>query len=337
MKQNKLKQICLVVTDKCNAHCTQCSIWMRQPRNEFSLEELDKFFLNSDLSALESISVSGGEPIMRDDIVQVLKTIRKYFQKHLIIQSNCFMPQHLLNVVRQIDHIEVCCSLDGVGKTVEKIRGVADAFGKIMKSMELLKENHIPFLISMTIQKDNQNEIEEVSNIAKAFNVPFWCRPAGSGHFFDKQSQPPLDKNKVIKQLHAIRDIHPMWIEMNIRYLQLGYLPIPCSAGVSSCLISPVFDVFACSHCAGDCKLGNLRDVEFNLNSLLTDRVSKNCRRCLNEIAHPPLITKKMYYEYGLKHYNFKERKVFYLKKALCHPLKAIKELYYIARFARKQ
>ncbi|MEM2960617.1 MAG: radical SAM protein [Candidatus Bathyarchaeia archaeon] len=327
--RKRIKQICLAVTDKCNSRCRHCYVWRTVPRNEFAVEELDRFFQNSNLSTLTSLSVSGGEPILREDIVKVLKTIRRWYDKDLILQSNCFLPDRLMDVVMQVKDITVCCSLDGIGDIHSRIRGVPNAFDKVMKTMKCLKDNSIPFIISMTIQKDNQDQIVNVYNVAKKLGVPLWCRPAGTGQLFNKYTQESIDNLAVIQQLNIIKSINPVWIHINQMYLKYGRLPFPCSAGETSCHISPNFDVFPCSHCPIEWKLGNLRMVDYCLDRLLTSKYSNRCRKCINEIAHPAEIPRWMYYKCYLR-YDIRNKYRPFLREAIKHPTKAVRELHHI-------
>lgn len=331
-EKNRIKQICLAVTDKCNSRCGHCYTWRMTPRNEFTIAELDKFFQNSNLSTLTSLSISGGEPILRKDIVEILRNIRRWYDRDLILQSNCFLPERLKEVVSQVQDISVCCSLDGIGATHNLIRGVPNAFDKVMKTVKYLRDMSIPFIISMTIQKENQDQIIEVYNLAKRLKVPFWCRPVGTGQLFNKYAQDPIDKLVVMKQLNMIRGINPVWIQINLLYLKYGKLPFPCSAGETSCHISPNFDVYPCSHCPSECKLGNLKMVDYNLDKLLTDKYSRHCRKCINEIAHPAAIPRGIYYRYCLR-YDFRNKSKPLLREAIKHPAKVARELHDVSEY----
>jgi MoaA/NifB/PqqE/SkfB family radical SAM enzyme len=316
----KIKQLSIAVTDKCNAKCTQCSIWKRKPREEFTLGELEKMFQNSDFSAVQSISISGGEPILRKDMIALLKTIRKYYQRGVVLQTNSALPEKVLEVASSIKNLSVCVSLDGIGKTHDKIRGVPGLFEKAMKVADGLRKRKIPFTFSMTLQPSNQSEILDVYELAKKHKAVFSCRPAGIGHFFDKKRQKPLDTKLIISQLKKIYKINPMWIRANIDFLKNGRLPFPCFAGETSCIILPDLSVYPCSHGEIDWKLGNLREVNYNLDKLLTRKYSRNCQRCINDIAHPADLPKEYLFRYEVP--NLKA--TFILRRLLADPKKVV-------------
>jgi len=317
---SRLKQVSIAVTDRCNARCAHCSIWKRRPRKEFSIKELEKVFQNSDFSAVQSISISGGEPVLRQDIIKLLKAIRKYYKREMVLQTNSVLPNKVIKVASSIENLSVCVSLDGIGETHDKIRGIPGLFERVMKVAKGLKKRQIDFTFSMTIQPSNQGEILDVYNLAKKFGAVFSCRPAGVGYFFGKKKQERLNKKLVISQLEKIYKINPMWIQANIDFLKKGKLSFPCFAGETSCIILPDFSVYPCSHCGVDWKLGNLRDVGYNLDRLLSRKYSRDCRRCINDIAHPADLPREYLYHYELP--NLK--KSFLFKRLLANPRKAI-------------
>ena len=321
-KEWGLKQISTMVIDNCNAKCLQCFVWKREPRPRFSPEEMDQFLSHSDISKLTSLSISGGEPTLRNDLRDILLAIRQHYSGHMVVQSNCFMKPRLIKAVKNIENLTVCCSIDGVGEMHSTLRGMPGGYEMVIDTMESLKQEGIDFLVSFTVQSRNQHQIFDVFDIAKRFDVPFWTRPAGTGHLFNKYDQDQLDSKKLIADLEKIKEINPVWISADIDYLKQGHLPFPCTAGYNSVLIAPNFDVFPCSHCSETWLLGNIRDVNYNLNALLTPKFSANCRKCINEIAHPFIAQEK---------YGFMESELpklmakppGYFLKGLIHPVKA--------------
>jgi MoaA/NifB/PqqE/SkfB family radical SAM enzyme len=273
-----------------------CDIWKRNPKDEFTLNDLEKFLKKNIFPKLNNVSISGGEPALRKDIVELVKLFNSYYEVGFILQSNCFATKRVVDVAKKISKfadLTVCCSLDGIGETHEKIRGVPDAYNKVMKTMEMLYKNKINFLVSMTIQPENQHQIKDVYSIANKFGKSFWCRPAGSGHFFSKGNKNELDVNLIIKQFKEINYAGHNWLKMVELYLKKGEFPYNCTAGFNSFVITPNFDVFPCSHCPLSWKLGNLKEEGYDIEKLISrNDKSKTCHACINEIAHPIIIPK---------------------------------------------
>ena len=78
---NNVKQFCIAVTDKCNSKCSMCDVWKRKPKDEFTLDDLEKFLEKNIFPQLNNVSISGGEPALRKDIVELVKLIHQ--SRHL--------------------------------------------------------------------------------------------------------------------------------------------------------------------------------------------------------------------------------------------------------------
>ena len=136
-KNLKPRWIWFGVTDKCNSHCTHCNIWKPAPAaNPFTLEEIKKVFSDPLLSEVETIINSGGEAILRSDIVEIIKLEHKIFPKaSLDLSTNGISADRMLKVVQEIMDenikINVGISLDGIGEVHDKVRGVPGNFEKV--------------------------------------------------------------------------------------------------------------------------------------------------------------------------------------------------------------
>ena len=66
-------QLIHFVTSRCNAKCGHCFYWSQlNTKGELSLEEIDK--ITKHLPDLVILNISGGEPFIRPDFAEVIKT-----------------------------------------------------------------------------------------------------------------------------------------------------------------------------------------------------------------------------------------------------------------------
>jgi len=83
MKKSSIKSIVLAVTYKCNLRCKMCNIWQNQ-----EVENLDLSYF-SNIKNIKYINISGGEPFLRSDLIELVKIIKKNNPKsNIIISSN---------------------------------------------------------------------------------------------------------------------------------------------------------------------------------------------------------------------------------------------------------
>ena len=64
-----------VVTRRCNSRCQMCSIWKEKDSPLLSLEQIERIFRQNDFSFIRSVTLTGGEPTLRSDLVQICQTV----------------------------------------------------------------------------------------------------------------------------------------------------------------------------------------------------------------------------------------------------------------------
>jgi molybdenum cofactor biosynthesis enzyme MoaA len=81
IKDKKPTKIWVEVTDACNSRCIHCNIWKKErTTNQLTVDEYRDFFNDPYLSDINEVIISGGEPMMRKDIKQIVPgtTERQY-------------------------------------------------------------------------------------------------------------------------------------------------------------------------------------------------------------------------------------------------------------------
>lgn len=302
-------QICLCVTSKCNARCIMCDVWKKPGQNDFTLSELEKFLSKSSLPNIAQFSLSGGEPFLRKDIVEIAKVIHKYHSNvEYFIATNCIATDTIVAKAKRIADITkttLCISMDGIEEsTHDTIRGEG-VYKKMIKTIG--KVSKIPQLNlswSFTIQPLNYNQILDVYKYSKPFTsrnpgktAIFCARPASAGAYFKNIGKALIlneqQKREAISQLEKISKNmgNGGWINYVISFMKTGKKPIPCGAGKYSCIITADFEVYPCSHCPESWSYGNLREHDYSLQSLMDTpkardiaRKVSTCQKCANEI-----------------------------------------------------
>jgi len=158
------------VTSRCNAHCSHCFNWKNlNQENDLTLEDIGE--LSAQLGPMDSLLLSGGEPFLRKDLVEIC---RLFFENNKInalsIPTNGLLPVLIAEETEKI--LQAACgkkvfvniSLDGTEQTHDKIRHVPGAFKKAIESyhsLAKLKQNHsnLNVGISTTISNVNCEDI----------------------------------------------------------------------------------------------------------------------------------------------------------------------------------
>lgn len=136
----------LFVTNQCNARCQHCFYWKsldKRKREELSLAVIEE--LSRDLGDLELLLISGGEPFLRKDLVEIIKIFWQNNKlKSLSLPTNCLLPKTVEKQVEKILKISprllviIPLSLDGTERIHDQIRGVKGNFKKTQETYRRL-------------------------------------------------------------------------------------------------------------------------------------------------------------------------------------------------------
>lgn len=171
---------------RCNTTCAMCNIWELKSPHALSVEQFAKIFSDPVYGRIEYIILAGGEPTLRNDLPEIVELMHKHMPrlKKLMIPSNVI---NRLSIQQQYPRIARYCanhkirltlgvSLDGIGETHDKIRGVKGAFAKVMANIKYMKQlqQEVPFNMSIdpTIFSMNLHEMQKLKDLADRLNMP---------------------------------------------------------------------------------------------------------------------------------------------------------------------
>jgi len=176
----------VAVTYRCNSRCQMCGIWKIKDYPEIPAREYAKL-----PDSLRDINISGGEPFLRADLVEIIETVRKSNPKAKItVSSNGFLVETIKNVLPQI--VDVCSdvklniSLDGFGKKHEEVRGIEGGWHKVLETLifarDLLGKKNVK--IAFTATGDNYKDLEKLRDFAKNLGIGFTMAVAQNSDFY---------------------------------------------------------------------------------------------------------------------------------------------------------
>lgn len=152
------------VTPRCNFHCGYCygqyPTWQTE---EFSKEEL--FTLIDGLAALGSrwITLGGGEPLLRDDIGELIDRVKKNKMECGMNTNGSLIPFRLKEL-KNIDRITV--SFDGPKEDNDANRG-SGSFKKIVTGIDAAIKAGIEVYLATVITRYNHKDIDWIVDFAK--------------------------------------------------------------------------------------------------------------------------------------------------------------------------
>lgn len=280
------------VTYRCNSRCQTCNVWQRDA-DELSLKEWRRVFRKMG-RAPYYITFSGGEPFLRQDLIELVKSAYENCQPAVItIPTNGLLSriipswvEGILEVTPQAQVI-VNLSLDGVGQEHDAIRGVLGNYQRALETWEGLRAINHPNLvrgIHTVISRFNAARIPAIYQRLQELVPDSYITEIAEERVelgtVGMDIAPTLEEysraaDYLIAQISQRRfsglaritqAFRAQYYDLVKRILREERQVIPCYAGWASGHIAPDGDVWTC--CTRAQPIGNLREVDYDLSKI---------------------------------------------------------------------
>ena len=311
------------VTNVCQSRCKTCNIWEiyqthpEKRAEELGLDEIEKIFKS--MGHIYIFNVSGGEPFLRPDFVELIELAVKYLKPGIIhIPTNAIAEKQILEKTSRIIkflkknapslHLTIKPSLDHIDERHDEIRGVRGNFQKVMSVFESLKALKPDFEglhveLGTVISRWNVNDIEEIASFitqldpesyrneiaeqrSEMLNTENPITPNAEEYekaidFFVSQIKANM-KNRIF--FHRITNAFRLeYYALAIQILREKRQVIPCYAGISNAHMTPYGDIWPCCTLGYEKSIGNLRDHGYDFIRLWNSSSAKDIRRFIND------------------------------------------------------
>ncbi len=166
------------VTESCNSRCVTCQAWKNKAVDELSTEEMkDAIRQLSEVGVRNAVFI-GGEPLLRRDIgVLVKEASLSGFRNIMLVTNGLLLEDKAEELLRSgVTHVTV--SVDGIGATDDRIRGVSGSFDRAVKGVKavqrLKKDLGVDVevtLITTLLLKENAEEIPKIVELARSLGA----------------------------------------------------------------------------------------------------------------------------------------------------------------------
>ncbi|MGB7062360.1 MAG: radical SAM protein [Candidatus Zixiibacteriota bacterium] len=177
IKEHPLQIISWEATRRCNLYCLHCGSPSEEGnlKAELSTEEIvgafDEIAADFDMSRFRHINITGGEPFVRNDLLEVLSAISKWpFYRNIDIQTNgVFIADnpHILTDLKGVGVTGLGISIDGFESTHDSLRGAAGAWAKAVHAARLAVEAGLVVTVSFVAHSKNVEELPSFYDFIK--------------------------------------------------------------------------------------------------------------------------------------------------------------------------
>ncbi len=316
MRLDRPYKLNFCVTFNCQSRCRTCNIWQMRPTGELTIEEINRFAAAN--RYFKWIELTGGEPFLRSDIVDIAKAFKEGSDGLYILtmptNSLCdhVMVESKLKAILElgIPRVAITVSLDGYKELHDMIRGIPGNYEKAIDMFKRLKElrksySNLYFVFGYTLSKLNMGKFQETFDAVKR-DIPdiryndFHINLAQlSSHYYNNEGM-DIRPNEpiVVKEIadfidrreptvSAITIIENAFLRKMLEYAKTGMTPMPSRSLEASVYLDSFGNVFP--SIMWDMKIGNVRDTGFSLEGILEGEGAKRAieeKRKGNEPQH---------------------------------------------------
>jgi MoaA/NifB/PqqE/SkfB family radical SAM enzyme len=282
----------IAVTYWCNARCMNCRIWEKYrtdpapAREELSVNEIRRLIESPFMSHLQGVSLTGGEPTLRDDLPEIASVVVDHAPETILATStNGLNPSRIEGIVGKILNYEprrfsISVSLDGTRKTHDRLRGTVGAYDSVLDTVKRLQEFDIRIGLHFTISRENWADLPEIHRLSLQLGIGFLANFAHESPFFYSNTPvsgiPTEDLDEIQRLVEktvqdrqagetlAVRllDPYPFFLASMTRHQRQQSRLLPCYSGTHSLFLDPHGSVYPCPIL--DRPMGNIRQEDFS-------------------------------------------------------------------------
>ncbi len=288
-------------TNNCNMYCAHCYRDAGcKAEDELSTEEAKKLLREIAKAGFKIMIFSGGEPLTRPDIVELVKYAADLGLFPVFGTNGTLITLEMAKALKEAGARGMGISLDSLDKDKhDKFRSFSGGWDGAVQGMKNCREVGLPFQIHTTVMDWNQHELEAMTDFAVEIGAKahhfFFLVPTGRAATIEEESLRAEQYEDVLtrimkKQEQVDIELKPTCAPQFLRIAdQLGIktrFHRGCLAGLSYCIISPRGKVQPCAYL--NMELGDVHDTPFDeiwcdsevLKKLRTLEYSGGCGTC---------------------------------------------------------
>lgn len=311
-----------------------------EKNEELSTAEWKKIISDASRLGAQTIVFSGGEPLFREDIFELISFTKKNSLNACVTSNGHLIDQQIASNLSASGVNVVNISIEGTKETHDFLRG-AGSFDKAVSALANLRDYNIESTVASTVSKYNYADLLYVLEVAKKykattvrlqpFNIIFLKDSTRQSEFLvDKRDIQKIEN--VVKRFIDLSKEYKIFINPESYLLKIPvyltgkkFYPDNCGALWYSCPINSKGDVFPCWVEGANNKLiGNVREESLcglwlskKRIKMINTIINNGCRGCLMSC-----------YDEAFNH-NF-------LKKNIFNKVKKIKKLVDCQRLINK-
>ena len=211
-EEYKPRLIAFEVTRRCRYACRHCraNAYPDTSDEKLSTEQCKRILSGVADFGKCVIILTGGEPMERDDIYELIRYGRGLGLRMVMATSGYLIDDDSIVKLKKAGVSVLSFSLDGSSaETHDAFRGAKGAFEAVVSAAETARRAGVRFQINTTISKINADEVVGISELAKRLGAycfnPFILVPTGRGKEIEDTMLDPVEYEAMLSELLGIK------------------------------------------------------------------------------------------------------------------------------------
>jgi len=162
------------ITHRCPLQCPYCSnpVALERPKAELTTAEWARVFGEAAALGVVQLHISGGEPLVRTDIADIVRAARGAGLYVNLITAAVGLTPEKADALAQagVEHVQISVQ-DATSEGCNRITNYKNAFEKKMEAAKLVTDRGLPLTVNAVVHRQNLDHIEEMIVLAEALGA----------------------------------------------------------------------------------------------------------------------------------------------------------------------
>jgi radical SAM protein with 4Fe4S-binding SPASM domain len=197
------------ITRQCNLRCVHCynNSGSSRADDELSRQEAEEVLRDLAGFGVPSVLFSGGEPLMRKDLFELMTTARELGLRTVISTNGTLITTDMAKQIKAHDVSYVGISLDGIGPINDKFRAVEGAFDKAVEGIRNCQDAGVRIGLRLTLTQRNVQDLQALFDFFESENIERACFyhlvPSGRGSDISTDALTHAQSRAVVEMILA--------------------------------------------------------------------------------------------------------------------------------------
>jgi len=244
----------IITTYRCPMRCKMCDIWHHptEEGKEITARDLEK------MPMVKVINVTGGEPLIREDLADLVEVIFTK-SKRVCISTSGFYSDRIFKLAEKFPDLGFRVSIEGLSQKNDELRGRDGGFDRGLRTLLGLRQmgrKDVGF--GITVSNNNSADMLWLYELSKQLGMEFATAAFHNSFYFHKDDNVITNKDEVIANFEKLinrllKENKPKsWFRAFfnlglINYIRGDRRMLPCQAGTENFFIDPFGDVLPCN------------------------------------------------------------------------------------------